>query len=292
MKTTAKTIQIFLPSGESRALRVAEITTRIVQAVQVSKLRLPEFFDRPESKHVGLYFLFGTIGENDQPHVYIGQTEDLVMRLRDHNSKKEFWKTAVVIISKTHSFTQAHIRYLEWLSIKQAIECERYTLDNANNGSKPFVTEAMEADVLDAFETIQTLTSTLGFPVFDRLVAKSSSSQSSIDGNEDIFELKGPSAEAKGKMVDEGFVVMEGSKARLEIVASAPMLKSQQAKYIQEGNLKHVEGDDHLIFTKDTLFDTPSGAGSIVLARSCNGWISWKNSEGKTLHDVYRADNS
>jgi len=52
-----KTIQIFLPSGEPTGIRVAEITTRIVQVIEVPRKRLPEFFAMPESTQVGVYFL-------------------------------------------------------------------------------------------------------------------------------------------------------------------------------------------------------------------------------------------
>ena len=35
MTSTPKTIQIFLPSGEPHGIRIAEITTRIVQVIEV-----------------------------------------------------------------------------------------------------------------------------------------------------------------------------------------------------------------------------------------------------------------
>ena len=37
MTATPKTIQIFLPGGDPRGLRVAEITTRIVQVIEVPR---------------------------------------------------------------------------------------------------------------------------------------------------------------------------------------------------------------------------------------------------------------
>ena len=37
MTATAKTIQIFLPGGDPRGIRVAEITTRIVQVIEVPR---------------------------------------------------------------------------------------------------------------------------------------------------------------------------------------------------------------------------------------------------------------
>ena len=38
----AKTLQIFLPTGEPRGIRIAEVTTRIVQAVLIPRSELAE----------------------------------------------------------------------------------------------------------------------------------------------------------------------------------------------------------------------------------------------------------
>ena len=65
MKPTPKTIQIFLPGGDPQGLRVAEITTRVVQVIEVPRSLLAEFSPMPESSQVGLYFLFG----EKQPHL-------------------------------------------------------------------------------------------------------------------------------------------------------------------------------------------------------------------------------
>lgn len=54
MTATPKTIQIFLPSGDPRGLRIAEITTRIVQVIEVPRSRLDEFGRMPESSQFGV----------------------------------------------------------------------------------------------------------------------------------------------------------------------------------------------------------------------------------------------
>ncbi len=46
---SAKTIQIFLPSGDPACLRIAELTTDIVQAIAVPRSGLDLFFARPEA---------------------------------------------------------------------------------------------------------------------------------------------------------------------------------------------------------------------------------------------------
>ena len=119
MNTTPKTIQIFLPGGDPRGIRIAEITTRIVQAIEIPRSLLPTFLNMPESRQVGLYFLIGE-PEPDDPRVYVGQTGELRQRLRHHNSdpKKEFWERALVLISKTNSLTQTHTFFLEWYALQ------------------------------------------------------------------------------------------------------------------------------------------------------------------------------
>ena len=57
MSTTPKTIQIFLPGGDPQGIRVAEITTRIVQVIEVPRSLLPDFLKMQESDQVALYFL-------------------------------------------------------------------------------------------------------------------------------------------------------------------------------------------------------------------------------------------
>ena len=46
-------------------------------------------------------------------------------------------------------------------------------------------------------------------------------------------------------------------------------------------------GDKYIL--KTTLeFNTPSGASEFALGGSTNGWVEWKNKDGKTLDEMYR----
>ncbi len=283
MSIDAKTIQIFIPDGEPQGLRTAEITTRIVRAIQVPRTRLKQFFDRPESTEIGIYFLFGEREDSVKPVVYIGQTEDMIARLKKHHTDKEFWRTAVIVTSRTQSFTQAHLRYLEWLSIQKAGEAGRYMLDNGNAGGKPFVPEPMEAEVFDSFDTAGVLIATLGFPVFEPAVSKSTAKQL------EVFYCTGPDSDGKGAMVEDGFVVFAGSLVRREPVPSADKLRPWLDK-VHEAGILEVVNDKQLKLTQDYIVNSPSYAAALILARHANGWLEWKKQDGKTLHDVYRAE--
>lgn len=276
----AKTIQIFLPTGEPRGVRIAEITTRIVQAIAVPRSHLAYAKGRPELNHVALYFLFGESDQGAKPLVYIGQTEDVRKRLDRHDATKEFWQVAVLVISRTHSFTQAHIRYLEWLCIKHANEAGRFQVENGNAGSEPHVTEPMEADLHDAYSTLSILVASLGYPLFDQVTKPRDTAER--------FYLKGKDAEATGELVEDGFVVHKGSLGRVEIVPSALDQVTSLRRPLYESGVIVAEGS-RLRFTEDHLFRTPSGAAVSVLGRSANGWAEWRTEAGETLHDTRRA---
>ena len=54
-----KTVQIYLPDGNARGVRIAEITSRTVQAIQIPRSELRTAENREEVQRVGVYFLFG-----------------------------------------------------------------------------------------------------------------------------------------------------------------------------------------------------------------------------------------
>jgi hypothetical protein len=281
MNPTPKTIQIFLPSGDPRGLRVAEITTRIVQVIEVPRSRREEFASMPESGQVGVYFLFGSGTDDDDPQVYIGQTGDLRTRLANHDSKKAFWQRAVVLISRTNSLTQTHALFLEWHCIKLATEAGRYRVENGNTGSKPHTPAPLEADCLEIFETGSILLATLGFPLFDSLAQ-------GVSKGEEIFYCTAAGADGRGLLTDEGFVVLKGSVGRLANVPSIQGTSDERfrAKLI-EGGVMRVDGEK-VVFERDHLFGSPSMAAVALLGRSANGWESWKAKDGRTLDQVKR----
>ena len=77
MNSVQRTIQIYLPEGDPRGIRIGELTTSIVRLIEVPRALVHKFQTLPESKQVGLYFLVNDDDDQDKPGVYIGQTGDL-----------------------------------------------------------------------------------------------------------------------------------------------------------------------------------------------------------------------
>jgi len=274
MSPRPQTIQIFLPDGNPTGIKIADLTNRMIVAVLIPRSKLAESGSRQEIKKHGIYFLFGINEEKAKPISYIGETEDCFDRLKSHHKNKDFWNYAVVITSKSNTFTKSHVKYLEYICIKVANEIGRFDTDNLATPAKPYITESMEADLLDNFETIKVLLSTLGFPIFEE-TRKAASKKSKL------LYCKGKNASAQGEMMDDGFVVLKGSKANKDETKTAGTWVTGMRKKLLDDKILTAD-NGILLFTEDFVFGSPSAAAAAVLGRRANGWTEWKDKDKKT----------
>lgn len=286
MKVKPKTIQIFLPTGEPRGIRIAELTTRILQVFEVPRNDLFHFLRMPESNQVGVYFLVGESDNAGSAQVYIGQSGDLEERLKSHNKNKDFWDKALVVVSKTNNLTQTHALFLEWLCIQEVRKADRFSDKNGNSGTRPHTPAPLEADCIEMFETASTLLATLGQPLFLPL----NTADEATDNN-DIFYCTKSDADGRGIYTNEGFVVFKGSSGRTEFVESIKDTATGRArqKLIDTGIMKEEKG--RLVFQRDYLFSSPSSAAMALMGRTANGWMAWKHEDGRTLDELKRQDD-
>lgn len=278
-----RTIQIFLPSGDPSGIRVAEITTSIVRLVEVPRNQMAEFLKMPEAHQVGLYFL---VGRENQDEVYIGQSGDVGHRLGQHlkNEKKD-WERALVLISLTNNLTQTHALYLESISIEKARQCGRYELNNGNGGQKPHTPIPLKADCDEIHRVGSLLLATLGYPIFEALLDPS-------DGDtKEMFFCKRAGVDGKAYYTNEGMVVLKGSSAPY-----VPSRKTTQSRLISQRDALLDKGilekeGERVVFTKDYLFKSPSGASCLLVLGATNGWKEWKTASGQTLDDYIGRNN-
>ena len=283
MRQSPKTIQIYLPGGDPRGIRIAEITTRIVQIIEVPRNLIADFLKMPECGQVAVYFLVGGDENEGLSKVYVGQTSDLKNRLASHNQKKDFWGKALVLISKTNSLTKTHASYLEWQCIKAIASANRFKCENGNEGSRPHTPAPLEADCSEIFETGSTLLATLGFPLFDAVGISAD-----VNKNEEIFFCKGSGADGRAIYTNEGLVVLKGSSGKIANVVS---IQGTSDATFRQGLVVSgimIQKDGKYVFTKDYLFSSPSAAAVALMGRTANGWLEWKSKDGKTLDELKR----
>lgn len=272
-----RTIQIFLPTGDPSGIRIAEITTSIIRLIEVPRSELSDFLQMPEAKQVGVYFL---IGRENKDEVYVGQSGDVGGRLvQHHKEEKKDWERALVLVSMTNNLTQTHVLYLESLSIEKAKVCNRYEVTNSNGGQKPHTPLPLKADCHEVYEIGSLLLATLGYPIFEKLV------ETSKNHKQDLFYCMRSGVKAKAYYTSEGMVVLKGSTAPFEVKRKTSSKQVEMRdQFIQKGILKR-EGN-MVVFEKDYLFNSPSGASALLVLQASNGWVDWKTNKGQTLSDA------
>ena len=73
---TSATIKLFLPRGDAKSLRTAEISNWTGKAVAAPRTELDELLAREELDKAGVYILIGSDPLTNAPRAYIGEAED------------------------------------------------------------------------------------------------------------------------------------------------------------------------------------------------------------------------
>ncbi len=130
------TIELFLPRGDAKSLRTAEISNWTGKAIAAPRTELDELLAREELERAGVYILLGSDPATNAPSAYIGEAEIIRDRLRQHKTR-EFWVSAIVFVSKDENLTKAHVRYLESRLLAEAAQVNRCALEqNPAGGSR------------------------------------------------------------------------------------------------------------------------------------------------------------
>lgn len=277
---SSATIKLFLPRGDAKSLRTAEISNWTGKAIAAPRTEIDDLLQRDELKGSGVYILTGTEPLSGSPHAYIGEAEVIRDRLKQHKTK-EFWISAIVFVSKDENLTKAHIKHLEGRLISEATQVARVTLENSQaSGSK--LPESDREDMEVFLAHIRQLLPVLGS---DLLIPVGQPTAKQQPGGTLFCRMKG--AEGRGHRTPDGFVVLKGSTAVLQERGSAknwPSVLALRKQMIADGTL--VESGGFFRFTKDVEFSSPSAAAAVIEGGSANGLIEWRTQDGRVLKDL------
>ena len=277
---TTATIKLFLPRGDAKSLRTAEISNWTGKAIAAPRTELDELLQREELDKAGVYILSGSDLLSGSPLAYIGEAEVIRERLKQHKTK-EFWILAIVFVSKDENLTKAHVRYLENRLLTEAAQVGRCTLEqNQASGSK--LPESDREDMEVFLSHIRQLLPVLGSDLLIPVAQPAAKQQS---GGILFCRMKG--AEGRGRRTPDGFVVFRGSTAVLQERESAkkyPYVLTLRNQLIDNGTL--IKNDGFYQFTKDTEFSSPSAAAAVIEASPHNGLIEWRTDDGRVLKEL------
>ena len=94
-----KTIRQFLIDGIPDGRWVSELPNWTGKAYKIPRTYINQCADRIDLEYTGVYFLFGQNENSERPQVYIGETENILVRLKQHMQDKDFWTECVAFIS-------------------------------------------------------------------------------------------------------------------------------------------------------------------------------------------------
>lgn len=272
----SKKLEMIYHNGQPDGIRsirrnLSTMTTYVIPRPLLSEAKNISGINRP-----GIYYLINEDDGNKIVQLYIGQTRNGITRLDDHNYSKDFWNKAIMFLAESKTFTLDMISGLEKFAIIKAQESKRYKVENSIV-PKYEIDEYDLAAVEEIYDEIQFIMATQGYKMND---AKSTLNEA------DILHTTQNGIMAFGVYNGEKFEVLEGSQINIDKPAHLQRYNRQRKELLSQQSIVNADGKYILKVTLD--FKTPSGASDFVLGGSTNGWVEWKNKDGKTLDELYR----
>lgn len=271
----SKKLETIYHNGQPDGIRsirrnLSTMTVYVIPRPLLAEAKTISGINRP-----GIYYLINENDDNKIAQIYVGQTRNGILRLDDHNRSKDFWNKAIMFLADNKTFSLDMISGLEKFAIIKAQESKRYKVENTVV-PKYEIDEYDMASVEEIYDEIQFIMGTQGYKMDN---VKSSTSS-------DIFHTTRNGISALGIYDGEKFQVLEGSQININKPVHLARYNKQRAELLASGEMSQVDGKYFLNITIE--FNTPSGASDFVLGGSTNGWVEWKNSEGKTLNEIFR----
>ena len=273
---TSKKLEIIYHNGQPDGIRsirrhLSTMTTYVIPRPLLSEAKKLSGINRP-----GVYYLISEDDDNKIAEIYIGQTRNGVVRLDDHNRTKGFWKKAIMFLADNKTFSLDMISGLEAYAIAKAHDAKRYKVENSVN-PKYEIDEYDLPLIEEVYEEIQFIMATQGY--------KMDNSKSTLD-EANILHTTRNGILAFGVYNSENFEVLEDSEIDMSRKCHSTTIEKQRQTALANGNIVCVDGKYKL--TVSVSFTSPSSAAMFVLGGSTNGWVEWKDKDGKTLDELYR----
>ena len=273
---TSKKLEIIYYNGQPDGIRsirrhLSTMTTYVIPRSLLAEAKKITGINRP-----GIYYLINENDENKIAQIYIGQTRNGVARLDDHNRSKDFWNKAIMFLADSKTFSLDMISGLEEYAIMKAHESNRYKVENSVK-PKYEIDEYDLPSIEEVYEEIQFIMATQGYKMDN---VRTSLNESAV------FYTTRNGIKAYGVYGGDKFQVLEGSEVNLAKPVNLEKYNRQRNDLLDKGDI--IQQADKYILKVTLEFNTPSGASDFIIGGSTNGWIEWKNQDGKTLDEIYR----
>lgn len=271
-----KTMTTQFIDGEPNGIRICRCTLSTMTTAFVPRSLLSRAKQLEDLPARGIYYLI-----NDEAgaisRLYVGQTQQGILRLDDHNAKKDFWNKAILFLSDdTQSFSLDNMSALEKFAIDQATASKRYSVENKVD-PRYEINQYQKPTIEQIYEEIAFVMGTFGYQIEDR---------DDTLADFKLFYTSRRGIRARGIYRGDQFDVLDGSPVDLKVKPKIVKHQKLREELLASGDL--VKDGEMGKLLKTVSFPSPSGAADFVLGGSNNGWVEWKDSEKRTLNSLYR----
>jgi len=107
MSTVGRSLELFFIDGRPDGILTAEVFNWTGHVLMTPRTRIADALNRTEAAYTGVYVL---IGERDgEPLAYIGESDNIRDRIKNHDAKKDWWEQAVLITTAANNLNKAHV---------------------------------------------------------------------------------------------------------------------------------------------------------------------------------------
>ncbi|MDW8245148.1 MAG: GIY-YIG nuclease family protein [Sandaracinaceae bacterium] len=270
-----KIARIYIPSGNPEELLIIRMPDWAGEGYVFHRALLSLVKREREIRGPGIYVIWGPSEWNEGPSVYIGEGDNVLQQLEEHEGQKEFWTHAAVFTSKSLSLDKAQCIYIKARLVALASEVKRAKVENENSDEPPSL---FEADRAEAEVFLRNMLICLHLVGANFFVNQSPSTKG-------FLFAEGKGIKARGIYGTDGLTVLAGSQVVKEPTPSlSRYIRQMRLMLLEQGVL--VDRGTHYEFTQDHVFKYPSTAASVVLGRSANGFVEWKDENGFTLREI------
>ncbi len=167
--TAHYTIQIHVAHGDPNGLRIIDRPDDW-RGVGVA-FRKDDWKQAQQLEHLdraGVYILWASGKQySGKNRIYVGQSDNIKSRLKDHLKNKDFWTNAIAFTSEGNLLNAAHIRWLEYMLIQRLHESSTAEIDNRTIPEEPKLSMQVRGTCITFFDRILETLPLAGFNIFE-----------------------------------------------------------------------------------------------------------------------------
>jgi hypothetical protein len=292
--TDGRSLELFFGDGKPDGMLTAEVFNWTGHVLYCPRTNISAALARKESKHTGVYILLGD--KDDEPCAYIGEAEEIDVRLKQQVSGRDWWTSVAIITSSANSLNKAHVKYLESRLVEEAIKIGQIKLENSNVPPRSSLSESARSNMESFLSYLLMVLPAIRIDMFVQRkrptgVQALQASTADIKSPVATFELKSRKGEydATAILQDGEFTVQSGSIARNDWIGAQ---NHNYAKLYHDLVRQEIlnDNDGKRVFTSSFVFNSPSAAAAIVTGRSANGLMEWKLSGSKKTYQQWESE--